>query len=292
MPVSKYFQPSRQLGEQRLLEDLMVEVIQLFGTDAFYIPRDSHIDPVYGEDPTKTYTSNYPIEIFNVDVNDFQGQKEIFSKFGIELKVEYSILLSRKTFLQRVAQQTPYTRPLEGDLIWIPHVRGQGVLYEITFVNPEADMFMLNRQFPYYYNIKLEPFKYSHEIIQTGVPEVDVISGQDAYTISFTMSSVGALGQYVVGEQVYQGSNLANSTANAYVSYWDNPSFTLNVTNIVGIFATNALIIGQNSGAQYTLTSYDLLADNLIRETFDNEVIRDEGLGYIDESESNPLGNV
>src|SRR4051812_28771654 len=146
MPVSPYFNHTTNRAEQGLVEDLLVEAIYLFGTEAFYIPRDSiQEDIVYGEDQLKSFTSSYPIEIFNSDTMDFEGQKEVFSKFGIEMKLDYTVLLSRKTFLQRVAQNGRYNRPIEGDLIWIPHVRGSGILYEITFVNPEDDMFVLGR---------------------------------------------------------------------------------------------------------------------------------------------------
>ena len=294
MPISKYFLPSKQYNEQRLIEDLFVECIQLFGTEAFYLPRDPTIDTtdlVYGEDPTKVYTTNYPIEIYNTDTTDFQGQREVFSKFGIELKLEYTVLISRKSFLQRVAQNNLYMRPIEGDLLWIPHVRGHGLLYEITFVNPESDMFMLGRQFPYYWQLKMEPFKYSQEIIQVGLPSVDAIPGMDAYTLSFLLSSANSQGQYITLETVYQGSNLETSTASAFVSYWDNPTLTLNVTNITGTFTTNANVVGSLSNAMYNLVSFDPLQDNLIREVFDNLAINTEGNSYMDISEKNPLGN-
>ena len=297
MPVSKYFNHTNNIYEQHLLEDIFCEVIQLTGTEAFYIPRNaSQGDPVYGEDPLKTFTTNFPIEVYNTDTMEFEGMKETFSKFGIQIKDDYSVLLSRKTFLQRVQANSNgnYTRPLEGDLIWMPYVRGTGILYEITFCNPvpETAFGVLGKREPYYYQLKLEAFKYSQELIQTGMPDVDIISGEDAYTISFTMSANNSQGNYSVTEQVYQGTSLPSATAVAYVSYWDNPSLTLNVTNISGVFATNANVIGSISNAIYTLVSYDSLQANLIREPFDNEVILDEGESYLNLSESNPLGQI
>lgn len=292
MPTSPYFQRSNQFNEQRLMEDLFVEVIKNFGTDAFYLPRNSQqTDLIYGEDPMKSFTTNYPIEVYNVDVNDFEGQREVFSKFGIELKIEYTVIMSRKSFLQRVNFNPAYQRPIEGDLLWIPHVRGKGILYEITFVNPEANFFILNKSLPYYYSLKLEPFKYSQEIIQVGQPGADQISMQDAYTISFTMASANSFGDYIVTEVVYQGTSLPAATAEAYVSFWDQPSLTLNVTNITGVFSTNANVIGSISGASYELVSYNTLQDNLTREVYDNLETQTEGLSYINLSENNPLGN-
>lgn len=287
MPTSKYFNHTNNRAEQNLVEDLLVEAIFLYGTEAFYIPRDStQEDIIWGEDQLKTFTTNYPIEIFNSDTMDFEGQKEVFSKFGIEMKLDFTVLLSRKTFLQRVAQNNNYSRPLEGDLIWIPHVRGKGILYEITFVNPEDDMFVLGRSNPYYYKIKLEQFKYSNEIINTGQEEVDAIPGQDSYTISFLVSATSSQGNYIVNEVVTQGS------ASAHVSSWDRPSLTLNVTNISGVFSGSANVIGSTSNAHYRLISYDNMQDNLPREPFDNEEIKTEGEGYINTDEINPFAEI
>lgn len=295
MPTSNYFNHTNNVFEQHLMEDIFQEVIFMFGTDAFYIPRNSSQgDPIYGEDPLKTFTSNYPIEVYNLDTNDFEGMKETFSKFGIQIKDDYSVILSRKTFLQRVGQNPNYNRPLEGDLIWMPYVRGHGILYEIIFVNPVPDTAfgVLGKTDPYYYQLKLEAFKYSQEIIQTGLPAVDVISGQDAYTLQFLMSSANSQGNYITSEQVYQGANLSFATATAYVSSWDNPSLTLDVTNISGVFTTTANVIGSVSNAIYSLVSYDPLQAVLIREPFDNEATLTEGEDYINFNESNPLGTV
>jgi hypothetical protein len=201
-------------------------------------------------------------------------------------------MLAKKTFLQRVAQNNKYNRPLEGDLLWVPVARGKGILYEITFVNPEDDMMLLGRQQPYYWRLKLEQYKYSQSIMQTGLPEVDEIAGEAAYTISFQLASANSSGQFIVNEVVYQGNSLPNATSKAYVATWDNPTLTLNVTNIMGVFATNANVIGSVSNAHYTLVSYDTLQDNLIRQAFDNEDIRTEGEGYMNFDETNPFGEL
>lgn len=291
-PTSPYFNHTNNRAEQHLLEDLFWETIFLYGTESFYVPRNSvQGDIVYGEDPLKTFNVSYPIEIYNLNVQDFEGMKETFSKFGIEMKTEYTILLSRKTFLQRVGRNNGYERPLEGDLIWMPYVRGSSVLYEITFVNPEADFFLLGRQFPYYWQIKMEPFKYSQEIIQTGNPDIDATPGLDAYTLSFKMA-VGGTGQYIVTEPVYQGTSLASATASAITSSWDSPSLTLDVTNIAGIFATNTHIKGATSGANYNLVSYDDMQDNMLRDAFDNPTVYTEGRGYTNFDEENPFAQI
>lgn len=273
------------------MEDIWTECIKITGTDAFYIIRnDTNVDLIYGEDPLKTFSNAFPIEVYNTDTSDFEGMKEIFSKFGEQLQNEYTVLMSRRSFLQQVQYDPRYGRPKEGDLLWVPHVRGQGVLFEITFVNPEKDMFALQRRYPYFYEIKLEPFKYSQEMINTGVPGLDGIVGQDAWTESFALNH-GGTGQYIINETVYQGASLAAATASAFVVSWNNPTYTLNVTNTMGSFATNQSVIGSVSGAVYTLTTYGSFGIEIPQEPQDNERILDEALLYeVFDVTPNPLG--
>jgi len=118
--LNKYFSgvSYQNNPEAKLIEDIFVECIKITGTDAYYILRDdSNTDPIYGEDPLKTFTTAFPIEIYNSDTSDFQGQKEIFSKFGIEIETEYTVIMSRRSFLQQVEYNPNYQRPREGDLL-------------------------------------------------------------------------------------------------------------------------------------------------------------------------------
>lgn len=292
MPLNKYFvnNQTQNSPEQKMLEDIWVECIKITGTDAWYIIRnDTKTDLIYGEDPLKTYTNAFPIEIYNSDITDFQGQKEIFSKFGLEMQIEYTVLMARRSFLQQVQYDPRYGRPREGDLLWIPHVRGQGILFEITFCNPEKDFFVLGRKFPYYYELKMEPFKYSQELIQTGVPNIDAIPSQDGYTQSFILTT-GGTGQYIINEVVYQGSSLTSANSTAYVASWDNPTYTLNVTNIMGTFTNSANVIGSVSGANYQLSFHDTFGAVLPQQPMDNEVIFNESQLTEIFNEINPLG--
>jgi len=51
MPTNRYFDNYSAANEQALLDDLMVEVIQVHGIDAWYIPRQiNNQDELFGED--------------------------------------------------------------------------------------------------------------------------------------------------------------------------------------------------------------------------------------------------
>ena len=82
----------------------------------------------------------------------------------------------------------------------------------------------------------LEKFKYSNEVISTGVPEIDIATFDSAYSITLTLSS--GSGTYTTGEIVFQSPDgtYANSTSYASVQNWDRPSKVLSVTYIKGEF--------------------------------------------------------
>ncbi len=291
MPTSVYFNNYNSQAEQRLFEDLIVESIRIMGFDAYYLPNDNDEarDLLFGEDPTKKFQSAFPLEMYLSSALEYTGDKEFFSKFGLEIRNNVSVVLSKRTFSQRVPQNT-FTRPREGDLIWIPFLYGTGELYEIKFTDATKDFFTLGRKNPYFYELQLEKFKFSNEVIDTGVDAIDAVSVEDSYTINLIMKANTS--NYEAHEIVYQGANLAYANASATVSSWDATNKTLYVTNIYGTFAANVNVIGTTSGATIELKEYDPLDVTLRREVYDNKEIQAEANQIIDFSEQNPFGTI
>jgi hypothetical protein len=268
--------------------------MQIMGFDAFYLPIEnpSDRDLLYGEDPVKKFKSAFPLEMYlSGDVMDYQGQQEFFSKFGLEIKNVVTVSVSRRTFAQRVPQNT-FNRPREGDLVYVPFLNGTGELYEITFTEQAKDFHMLGRKQPYFYELYLEKFKYSQEIINTGVTDIDSVVTNNAYTQALNIG-VGT-GKYLIKETVYQSINNTQNTATAVaiVQGWIPTSNTLTVTNIAGEFAVGRPIIGASSNARYTLTTFNPLEDNTYSEEYDNNLIATNANSIIDFSETNPFGNI
>ena len=263
------------------------------GFDSYYLPNnnDQARDLLYGEDPLKRFETAFPLELFLSSALEYSGEKDFFSKFGLEIRNNVSVILSKRTFSQRVPQDT-FQRPREGDLIYVPFLYGTGEIYEIKFVDSTKDFFTLGRQIPYFYEMQLEKFKYSSEVIGTGVADIDIIASQDSFTLNLNLKDHH--GDYDVKEIVYQ--SLDNSYANAYslgvVSNWDATSNTLHITNIAGDFLANANVIGQSTGTSITLTSFDELDVTLTRENYDNKVIQTEADQITDFSEMNPFGEI
>lgn len=293
MPTNHYFNNYGARNEQRLVEDLIVESIKIMGTDVYYLPNDNDQarDLLYGEDPLKTFVTAFSIEIYPSNIMDYGGEKELFSKFGLEIRNQVTVIMSKRSFSQRIPQNN-FTRPREGDLIYVPFLNGTGELYEIKFTNQNKDFFMLGRKVPYFYELELEKFKYSQEVIDTGIPDIDIVSTQSAYTINLELGS--GVGDYILQETVYQSTDgtLANASTSAIVQTWNASNNTLSVSNIMGIFGDNNVIIGESSNTQYYLSTYDPMNVTLKHEIYDNKIIENEGENYIDNSTSNAFGSL
>jgi hypothetical protein len=293
MATSVYFNNYNSVAEQRVLEDLIVESIKIMGFDGYYLPNDNDIarDLLFGEDPVKKFQSAFPLELYLSNSLDYDGEKEFFSKFGLEIKNNVNVIVSKRSFQQRVPQNV-FQRPREGDLIYVPFLNGTGELYEIKFADQDKDFHTLGRRVPYFYELQLEKFKFSHELISTGVQEIDDAGTFSSYTIQLNVAA--GTGTYQNKEIVYQAldSTEANATVVAVVQEWNKKANTLNVTNIAGEFVPNRNIIGASSNASYLLANFDPLKDNVRDESSDNYIIENQANSIIDFSETNPFGSI
>jgi hypothetical protein len=293
MATSVYFNNYNSVAEQRVLEDLIVESIKIMGFDGYYLPNDNDIarDLLFGEDPVKKFQSAFPLELYLSNSLEYDGEKEFFSKFGLEIKNNVNVIVSKRSFQQRVPQNV-FQRPREGDLIYVPFLNGTGELYEIKFADQDKDFHTLGRRVPYFYELQLEKFKFSHELISTGVQEIDDAGTFSSYTIQLNVAT--GTGTYQNKEIVYQAldSTEANATVVAVVQEWNKKANTLNVTNIAGEFVPNRNIIGASSNASYLLANFDPLKDNVRDESSDNYIIENQANSIIDFSETNPFGSI
>jgi hypothetical protein len=154
---------------------------------------------------------------------------------------------------------------------------------------------MLGRKQPYFYELRLEKFKYAQEIIDTGVDDIDHIVNDSGYMIKLvTGAKTGNANNYIINETVYQSADQtqANATSVAIVQAWTPSANSLMISNISGEFTNNVVIIGASSNARYRLTSYDPQLDNSYNETYDNKYINTQADAIIDFSETNPFGEI
>jgi hypothetical protein len=222
----------------------------------------------------------------------YMGDNEFFSKFGLEIRSNVNVIVSKRSFLQRVPQNSHFNRPREGDLVYVPFLNGTGELFEIKFADQNKEMHMLGRKAPYFYELQMEKFKYSQEIIATGIPDIDVAVTESAYTIHLNLGA--GSGSYISQEIVYQSADgtYANATTSAIVQSYLSPSKILTVSNVAGEFVDALPIYGQSSAAQYVLFAFDPLENPAIVETYDNDYIFQQANTITNISEINPLGKL
>ena len=284
--------------EQLLVEDLVIEAMQIYGMDVYYLPRTSRdsVDKIYGEDTLKQYVKAFPIEVYLENTTRMDGDQDFISKFGLEIRDEITVLVSRKRF-KHSTRAANLIRPNEGDLIYIPLLTG---FFEITFVEHENDQAMfytLGRGRGgnvYVYALKLKQFVFSDEIIDTGVDEIDV-QVFDAYRRTRIPFADNGQGSFVSGEIIYQGSDLANANAQAIVHSTNLLGNNyIDVIRMNGTFSNGVMLIGATSNARYLMNaSEDGLApfdDPLLQDAVDNNTIQGEGFNFIDFTETNPFG--
>jgi hypothetical protein len=277
--------------EQLLVENLVIEALKIYGLDVYYLPRTTRdqVDYLFGEDVLKEYRIAHPIEMYLENVNGFDGDQDFISKFGLEIRDEATLLVSRLRFRYAV---NGLTRPLEGDLIYIPMTTS---FFEITSVESENDQAMfytLGRGRGgnvYVYALKLKQFYFSNEIIETGISEID--GNIRNYYPKLRISLGSGSGKFLNDEIVYQGSSLSTATAQALV-YDFQPNAYIDVYRMQGDFTSTANVHGNTSSAQWTVT---LASDAPIQNTpfediIDNARIEAASDGIIDFTEVNPFG--
>ena len=291
MATNVYFNPFPKniTSEQLLVEDLLIEAMQIYGMEVFYLPRSSRdqVDFLYGEDTLKQYTSAYTIEMYLEDVTGMEGEGDFISKFGLEIKDEVTLLISRRRF----AATVPQTRPKEGDLVYIPLVQN---FFEITFVeheNNQAMYYTLGRgrgANVYVYALKMKQFVFSNEIVETGVQEVDE-QIRDAYPRT-RISLLSGSGNFVEDEIVYQGANLNYATAQAIVHNTTANSF-IDIIRVIGNFASGN-VRGNTSSSNWIINTVSDTAtmNTAFEDIVDNARIESEADGILDFTEHNPFG--
>ena len=201
MPLNPFFLQGSP-NEQFLVQDLINEHIQMHGVEVFYLPRKIFkTDNIIREIQSSKFDDVFTIEAY---INNFDGyapDSDIMTKFGLRLKNEISLTISRERYEEFIApflegissgiregRITEYdfadliTRPKEGDLIYFP--LGER-LFEIKRVEHEKPFYQLGSS--YTYELSCELYEYENELIDTAIDEVDNTVEDEGYITSLTL---------------------------------------------------------------------------------------------------------
>ena len=178
MPTNFYFQSGNNIGttnEQRLVEDLIIESLKIYGHDTYYLPRTLiNKDTIFDEDELSRFTQAYPLEMYLDNVNGYEGQGDIFTRFGLEVRDQATFVMAKRRWEDMVQTSggtfTQTTRPSEGDLIYFEKTKS---LFEIKYVDFQNPFYQLNQI--YVYRLVCELFEYSSEDLDTGIATIDGI---------------------------------------------------------------------------------------------------------------------
>ena len=279
--------------EQTLVEDLIIEAIQVYGLDLYYLPKTtSDLDDLFGEDAgTTSYTDAYPIEMYVKNVEGFEGEGNFLQQFGMQISDQVTFTVAIKRFNEL---NTGLPRPQEGDLIWFGLTNS---MFEVQFVEDESIFYQMGELFVF--DLQCELFVYQDQVIKTGVTDIDAYA-RDIAVGSYYEFGVGS-GVYELGEYVYQGPSLSGSSMVALVKDYSVSGLTQSGTPELALYnestnpASGVPIIGDSSGASWTLElTVQTIEDEDLQaiddsDAGDNWMIEQEGDQWIDFTETNPF---
>ena len=224
MAINPHFLQGSQ-GEQRLVQDLINEHLKIYGIEVRYIPRKFvRQQSIIREVQSSTFDDNFLLEAYVNTYDGYGGQGDIMTKFGVSLRDELTITISKERFEDFIspflAADDDYTvssRPREGDIIFFP--LGQR-LFEVKFVEHEQPFYQLGKN--YVYQLKCELFEYEDEILDTGIDVVDSQLEDVGYITKLQLIGAGttatANAQLNVSNRGYIREIVLNEDGNGYTS--------------------------------------------------------------------------
>tara|TARA_B110000285_G_scaffold60247_1_gene69124 strand:- start:5331 stop:6137 length:807 start_codon:yes stop_codon:yes gene_type:complete len=183
--MNPYFQHGDGIGnsaEKYLYEDLIIEGLKIYGNLIYYMPREMvNRDLVLGEDVSSNFKNALPIEMYFETTEGFAGQQELINKFGLEIREDTTLVVSKRRFHNkidtRVALGTP-GRPNEGDILFFPLMNS---FFEIQFVEDQEPFFQLG-SLPVY-KLRVTRWEYANESIDTGLKDIDKREGENSVNL-------------------------------------------------------------------------------------------------------------
>ena len=262
-------------SEQRLIQDLVNEHLRMYGVEVVYIPRKFvNKKTIIEEVQSSRFDDNFAIEAYVNTYDGYSGAGDILTKFGMSLRDELLITISKERFEDFIA---PFmgalddgsgegeiilsTRPREGDLVYFP--LGERI-FEVKFVEHENPFYQLGKN--YVYELKCELFEYEDEIIDTSINEIDSQVQEEGYITTLRLVGVGrtAIASSTIDtgyiRQIFLNNDGYGYTSNPIVTISPSPTGQIGdnatavaMTTIKGGVRSVDRIYLTNAGAGYTV---------------------------------------
>ena len=238
-------------NEQYLVQDLINEQLKIYGVEVYYLPRKIFkTDNIIREIQSSKFDDVFLMEAYINNYDGYAPDSDIMTKFGLRLKNEISLTISREKYEEFIAPFlegissgiregliTEYdfadliTRPKEGDLIYFP--LGER-LFEIKRVESEKPFYQLGTN--YVYELSCELYEYENELIDTAIEEVDNTVEDEGYITSLILAGVAvtATATATVGtgaiSEIFLNNDGSGYTSTPTVTFSDPPSGVGTVT--------------------------------------------------------------
>ena len=255
-------------NEQRLIQDLINEQLKIYGVEVIYIPRKFvRKETILKEISSSKFDDNFAIEAYLNSYDGYTGQGDLLSKFGVSLKDDVSLIISKERYEDFIApfldESDPEielaSRPREGDLVYFP--LGQR-LFEVKFVEHEQPFYQLGKL--YVYELKCELFEYEDEVLDTSINEIDTRIQKEGYiaTIKLTRLGESASASASIGsgyvQKIYLNNDGYGYTSTPTLSLTPAPPGGTNaravaITSSIGVFKSIKDILIVNPGSGYTI---------------------------------------
>lgn len=272
--------------EQHLYEDIIIESLKFYGQDVYYLPRDIvNEDKILGQDVPSRFNSSYLIEMYPENIDAFDGEGDLFTKFGIEIRDQVTFVVSKRRWSHAVRQydnEITTSRPAEGDLIYLTMSNS---LFQIMHVEHEDPFYQL-KNLPVY-KLRCELFEYSGEDFDTNVDVIDSIE-QTGYEVELQLAD--SEGSFLVGETVTQTLE-SGTIMNGEVVYYNDSDDVVRLAHVGSndsdwsIFTTGTLT-GEESGVTRTVIS----RDELLSPSDQNDEFTEDTQNLWSFDETNPFG--
>jgi len=275
MATNVYFNNFNYGREQDLVEDLTIEAIKIYGHNVKYMPRTKvNVDHLFGEDPLSKFDEAIDVEMYIKNVEGFEGEGDLLSRFGLEIRDQITFTVARKRFDQaitspKILTEVGYnlihesgsnTTPsrqfltgsqdteafmLEGDDYLNTINRPQegdliffplvDKIFEIKFVEHEQIFYQTGRLQTY--DVRCELFEYSTEQLNTGNTAIDAI--ETTYTLDtlgyqFTLEDGTGVAQLEDGGTLLQEYTIETTDKSA-----NNQFFQTQADNILDFSEVN-----------------------------------------------------
>jgi len=258
-------------GEQRLIQNLINEQLQIYGVEVTYIPRKFvNRQSIIEEVQSSKFDDNFLLEAYVNTYEGYSGAGDVMTKFGVSLRDEVTLTISKERFEDFISpflDPDDYelsTRPREGDLIFFPL---GSRLFEVKFVEHEKPFYQLGKN--YVYELQCELFEYEDEIIDTSIDEIDQTIQDEGFITTLNLVGSGATASatavlspvlsnrgYIRSITVLNDGSGYTSTPTVFISTSRdgagvNASAVAITTSVGGLNSVKELIL-TNAGAGYT----------------------------------------